>query len=164
MKRYYPTISCARRRLVLSLMVPKIRNGKGAKGQTWGLTNGWHHMTTSYMQTTGTKQAVMYAEDKLWQDVYPSMDWCAPACMQQKKKDLYQMAFNLYIHSSVHPSLIQRKTERESKKVSERGLFPHDLPLILKQEYIISQIQFERRALSAFCLSSPAMGRDWDGW
>lgn len=87
-------------------------------------------------------------------------------CMRAtvREQDLNQITFNLSIHPCI-PTPIQgnRKGDRESPKVSERVLFPHDLPLILKQEYIISQIQFERRAVSAFCLSSPAMGSDWDG-
>lgn len=78
------------------------------------------------------------------------------------KQDLYQ---NTFIHPLLPPPAdpeTQRERER-ALKVSECRLFTHDLPLILKQEYIIVQIQFEKRMVSAFSLSSPVMGRDWDG-
>lgn len=94
--------------------------------------------------------------------VHFSVYWCLPVRMWQRKRKICIKSHlaSSFIHLSANTLGTQAST---STKVSDCVLFPHDLPLILKQEYIISKIQFERRVVSAFCLSSAAMGRDWDG-
>lgn len=86
------------------------------------------------------------------------------ACLlvTEKKQDLYQITFSLFIHPSIRPQFGYNRAHT-STKVSGCVLSPHDLALILNQEYIIPQIQFENKVVSAFFLSSAAMGRDWDG-
>lgn len=113
----------------------------------------------------GRQQAVMNAGDGLSDRIYRAF-LCVLmfACphVTEKTQDLYQITFSLFIHPSIRQHTGNNGAST-STKVSDCVLFPHDLPLILKQEYIISKIQFERRVVSAFCLSSAAMGRDWDG-
>lgn len=54
-----------------------------------------------------------------------------PACLRvtEKRQDLYQITFNLFIYPTIRPQ--SGETGRAgAQKVSV--LFPHDLPLILK--------------------------------
>lgn len=122
---------------------------------------------------TEGKQAVRYAGDRLSKHNLLCVfcfffNLCTHVTyvhVTEWRQDLYQITFNLSIHP-LPPPPTEPETQREREqalKVSECGLFTHDLPLILKQEYIIVHIQFEERLVSAFSLSSPVMGRDWDG-
>lgn len=57
---------------------------------------------------------------------------------QDKKQDLYYLTFNLFFHLFL--CALSKTTESTRTIVSDCVLFPYDLPLTLKQEYIIYEI------------------------